>query len=153
MAPSSHPFASFNSYEGLSDASDHENIIKGIQDMCKKYPKEKESAVEIPPEFICPLTKEMMKEPVKCLLDGIIYEKESILKYLRENRKSPSKEGSKLSDRIKGKAIGRRVLSPAKQLKLEIEAFKKAQGWKKAEKTKDGGETGDFGTSANAEHV
>eukprot|EP01083_Nonionella_stella_P215902 776622_1 len=42
----------------------------------------------IPKEFICPLTKQIMREPVK-IFDDHSYEKQAIEKYLKEHNKSP----------------------------------------------------------------
>ena len=42
----------------------------------------------IPNKFVCPITKEMMKEPV-IAFDGNSYEKNAIMEYLKLHKKSP----------------------------------------------------------------
>ena len=43
---------------------------------------------EVPGAFICPITREIMKDPV-IDRDGNSYEKEAILNWLRQGKKSP----------------------------------------------------------------
>ncbi len=109
---------------GINDLNEQRDILKVVKFMCSTHPKDMGANVGIPPEFICPLTNQIMDEPVEALVDGFIYEKTAILKYLQENRESP-KTKKKLSKRIKDIAG---TLLPADKLKVDIEAFKKARG-------------------------
>ena len=43
---------------------------------------------DIPEEYLCPITFELMLEPVKAS-DGYIYEKKAILDWYRQNKTSP----------------------------------------------------------------
>lgn len=55
--------------------------------------------MNIPEEYLCPITSEIMTEPVVAA-DGQTYQKESITEWFRrENRKSPS-TGANLSSPI-----------------------------------------------------
>ena len=42
-----------------------------------------------PEPFVCPITRELMKDPVSCKLDGKTYERTAITKWLSEHRDSP----------------------------------------------------------------
>ena len=67
---------------------------------------------KIPSKFICPITKQIMKDPV-IAFDENIYERSAIEKYLKENNTSPitDEEAYTLS------------LFSNKQLKKEIQAY------------------------------
>ncbi|KAK4885802.1 hypothetical protein RN001_002073 [Aquatica leii] len=50
------------------------------------YPNISESQFEeIPPEFLCPITQEIMREPVKCS-DGFVYEKQAITEWFMSGK-------------------------------------------------------------------
>lgn len=43
----------------------------------------------VPPDFICPLTNQIMDEPVRCDVSGMVYEKVSIESFIQENGYDP----------------------------------------------------------------
>jgi len=70
--------------------------------------------VRIPEEFICPISKQIMKDPV-IVFDGNTYERDAIVAYMKEHNKSP----------ITGAAAGGMVnmVLPNNGVKEKIEAF------------------------------
>lgn len=44
---------------------------------------------EAPQQYYCPITKDIMKKPVLCLLDGHTYDEPAIKKWLEQHRESP----------------------------------------------------------------
>eukprot|EP01083_Nonionella_stella_P176249 616155_1 len=85
---------------GVMTLDDRQQIYHKIHELKAKYPHIHQNArsaqplegqVEmsnIPKEFICPLTKQIMREPVK-IFDDHSYEKEAIETYLKQHNKSP----------------------------------------------------------------
>ena len=67
---------------------------------------------KIPSKFICPLTKQIMRDPV-IAFDGNVYEREAIKKHLKEKKVSP----------ITGEKAFTIILFPNQQLKKEIQAY------------------------------
>ena len=67
---------------------------------------------DIPFTFICPLTKNIMKEPVMTKY-GSNYEKNAIENYLKENKKDP----------LTGNPLSLNMLKPNLKLKLAIEDY------------------------------
>ena len=57
-------------------------------------PSEASEAAEVPDEYICPITAEIMTDPVTTL-DGFTYERAAITEWLRTKDTSP-KTGAKL---------------------------------------------------------
>lgn len=45
--------------------------------------------MEFPNEFMCPISRQIMYDPVLCAGDGFTYEKECIEKWLKDHTKSP----------------------------------------------------------------
>jgi WD repeat, SAM and U-box domain-containing protein 1 len=76
---------------------------------------ESKHLLEIPHEFLCPITMEIMKEPVLAA-DGYTYEKEFILSWLKRGNKISPLTGSKLSHDF---------LQENKSLKILISEFQK----------------------------
>eukprot|EP01083_Nonionella_stella_P076848 209566_1 len=78
--------------------NDRQQIFHKITALIATFPHQSPHSTElvegqremanIPNEFICPLTKQIMREPVK-VFDNHTYEKEAIEKYLKEHNKSP----------------------------------------------------------------
>ena len=60
-------------------------------------PSEASEAAEVPADFICPITAEIMTDPVSTV-DGFTYEREAISKWLRTNDTSP-RTGAKLESK------------------------------------------------------
>ena len=52
-------------------------------------PSEASEAVEVPDDYICPITAEIMTDPVTTA-DGFTYEREAITEWLRTKDTSPS---------------------------------------------------------------
>ena len=50
--------------------------------------KNKNAKTEIPRQFICPITHELMKDPV-FTCDGITYERNAVEKWLKNHNTSP----------------------------------------------------------------
>ena len=66
-------------------------------------------------KYLCPITNKIMKDPV-IAFDGCCYEKEAIIKYIKENKKSP-KTGQVVYD---VKLAITSLLYPNNQLKQEM---------------------------------
>jgi len=86
----------------------------------KPVPKQPDCDVNgTPYDFICPITLEIMNDPVKCQLDGRNYERNAIEQWLKTNGTSPltrtkMKDGQSILD----------VLSANQELKTAINNFK-----------------------------
>jgi len=74
---------------------------------------------EIPEDYICPITQEVMKNPVFCTLDKLSYEKDQITQWLTMKRTSPITRDAMNP----GDLVGN-VLFPNITLRNAIEAFK-----------------------------
>ena len=72
-------------------------------------------AVQIPPQFLCPLTKRVMREPVQ-IFDDFSYEKAAIVAYLKAHRRSPMTHEPCDGD-------DERVLLPNRKLRHRIHTF------------------------------
>ena len=68
---------------------------------------------EIPNDFQCPITMDLMEEPVICE-DGYTYERKAILEYLKQNTVSP----------ITRQPINKNKLIVNRNLKDAIERYK-----------------------------
>jgi len=71
---------------------------------------------EIPHEFICPITYDLMVNPVKCG-DGFVYEKSAISEWLMTRRNTSPMTNLQISDTN---------LVPCLELRLKIEEFRKS---------------------------
>ena len=60
-------------------------------------PSEASEAAEVPDDYVCPITAEIMTDPVSTL-DGFTYEREAITEWLRTKDTSPS-TGAKLESK------------------------------------------------------
>ena len=58
---------------------------------------EASEAAEVPDDYVCPITAEIMTDPV-CTLDGFTYERTAITEWLRTNDSSPA-TGAKLESK------------------------------------------------------
>ena len=76
------------------------------------YYNDNNNNFDIPFTFICPLTKNIMKEPVMTKY-GSNYEKNAIENYLKENKKDP----------LTGNPLSLNMLKPNLKLKLAIEDY------------------------------
>ncbi|MDR3503700.1 MAG: U-box domain-containing protein [Legionella sp.] len=83
-------------------------------------PNAKPNTEEPPEHLCCPITLDLMTEPVICILDGITYERSAITKWLSEHKETPSRnrmqELQKISD----------VLIPNRAIVSAIEEYKSA---------------------------
>ena len=61
-------------------------------------PSEASEAAEVPDDYVCPITAEIMTDPV-CTVDGFTYERTAISEWLRTNDTSPS-TGAKLESKV-----------------------------------------------------
>ena len=52
-------------------------------------PSEASGAAEVPDDYVCPITAEIMTDPV-CTVDGFCYERDAITEWLRTKDTSPS---------------------------------------------------------------
>ena len=78
-------------------------------------PSEASAAAEVPDDYICPITSEIMTDPVSTL-DGFTYERAAITAWLRTKDTSP-KTGAKLESTM---------LFPNLSLRSMIRAFNEA---------------------------
>ena len=78
--------------------------------------------VNVPAEFLCPLSKQLMRVPVTAF-DGNTYEKSEIQKYLQRYNKSP----------MTGEVAEHSILFPNNAMKKQIKAFIKANGHQKGQ--------------------
>eukprot|EP01084_Bolivina_argentea_P217102 368674_1 len=117
---------------GFEILSDRQNVFDKIQELILRYPRQKsydeegkindtniytiESQSIIPDEFKCPISKQIMNEPV-LIFDGHTYEKVEIEKYLNTKRQSPKTKEKCGDDDI--------WFTPNRKLKQKIVAFKK----------------------------
>eukprot|EP01083_Nonionella_stella_P154080 495992_1 len=106
---------------GIHDFEIRNCIFKNITMLRTKYPltrKDKDQSDEakkkkqIPPKFICPITKQMMKDPV-IAFDAHTYDRDAIEKYLKTHHKSPITKADAFT----------LTLFPNLPLKKEIESF------------------------------
>ena len=78
-------------------------------------PSEASEAAEVPDDYVCPITAEIMTDPVSTL-DGFTYEREAITEWLRTKDTSP-KTGAKLESK---------ALIPNHLVRSLLRAFKEA---------------------------
>ena len=78
-------------------------------------PSEASEAVKVPDNYVCPITAEIMTDPVTTL-DGFTYEREAITEWLRTKDTSP-KTGATLESK---------TLIPNYSLRSVIRAFNEA---------------------------
>ena len=65
---------------------------------------------EIPSKFLCPLTKEIMKDPVLVTVSGHSYEREFIERYIREHKKDPiTQQRVQLKDIVTNRALAHSI--------------------------------------------
>ncbi len=73
----------------------------------------KQEAAEIPEEYICSITHQLMYDPVMAA-DGETYEREALERYLASNENSP----------LYGEPLAHKMLTPNRALKRSIDAFR-----------------------------
>ena len=69
-----------------------------------------EAEAEFPREYFCPISNQLMKDPVVLEEDGHIYERKAIEKWLKNSMNSPSS----------GKELTSKTLTPATTLRRRI---------------------------------
>ena len=90
---------------GLTDEN-AKTIVAELKLVCDNYN-------EIPPEFVCPITCDLMSDPVQCS-DGFVYEKSAIKEWLMTRRNTSPMTNLEMTDAS---------LIPCDQLKEKIDAF------------------------------
>ncbi|MFJ1267097.1 U-box domain-containing protein [Legionella lytica] len=75
---------------------------------------------EPPRHLCCPITLDLMTDPVICILDGITYERSKITKWLADHRKTPSRINMQSEQKITD------VLVPNRAIMEAIEEYKSA---------------------------
>jgi len=101
---------------GITQKDTIDHLVSSISTLLREYgakTKIKESkSVDIPSEFLCPISNEVMKDPV-IACDGHTYERSEIENYLKQHNKSP----------LTGEAAEHSFVFPNKAMKKQIEAF------------------------------
>ena len=104
---------------GIHDFEIVNHLLSKIDTLKKTYPclnnkvqAKSDKNVEIPKEYICPITKRIMMDPVLAF-DGHSYEREAIEDYLKINNKSP----------ITGEEAQYLIVFPNHKLKADIQKF------------------------------
>ena len=101
---------------GINENDTIDHLVSSIQNLLKEHGAKtgiKESkSVDIPSEFLCPITNEVMKDPV-IAFDGHTYERSKITDYLKQHSKSP----------VTGDAAEYSMVIPNKAMKKQIQAF------------------------------
>jgi hypothetical protein len=77
-----------DSLEILNEDNKNENKDSFLKEMNKIHNLSDENRIEIPNNFICPISKSIFYNPV-CLSDGFSYEKSYIQEWIKNNNKSP----------------------------------------------------------------
>ncbi|XP_058048130.1 WD repeat, SAM and U-box domain-containing protein 1 isoform X2 [Ahaetulla prasina] len=89
-------------------------VLRNIEELRNEM---KSAALDIPDEFLCPITKELMKEPV-IAADGYSYEKEAMENWIIKKRRSSPMTNLPLQ---------RLVLTPNRTLKMAINRWLETQ--------------------------
>ena len=78
-------YSKYSIYECIEGKADSDNILF---DNPKRDGFIEQNGIQIPKQFLCPITKKIMIEPVQ-IFDDITYEKKEIIKYLEQYNQSP----------------------------------------------------------------
>ena len=101
---------------GITDKETIDHLVSSINSLLKRSEEQKRTKqsdpVPIPAEFLCPISKEIMKDPVLAF-DGQNYERTLIENYLKQHNKSP----------VTGDVAEHSFVIPNKVLKKRIDAF------------------------------
>lgn len=97
-----------------------ENDRPDVEEQQQRREEEDEDELEIPSEFICPITQEIMQDPVMSRY-GHSYEREAILKWLIRHNDCPmSRQPLKLSDLLTNHNLRARILQWQKDNEQDI---------------------------------
>mmetsp|Transcript_46111 Transcript_46111/g.73887 ORF Transcript_46111/g.73887 Transcript_46111/m.73887 type:complete len:557 (-) Transcript_46111:316-1986(-) len=110
---------------GFEILNDRKEVCDEIRKLVSRYPHpstvsddksnlDANGRSKVPPEFLCPLSNEVMKNPVQ-IFDGYTYEQSEIEAYLNEHKKSPTTNEPCDEDDI--------CFTPNRKLKQKIDAF------------------------------
>ena len=88
------------------------SLLSKIDELQRTYNENEGKVEEIPDEYLCPITKRIMKDPV-IAFDGHSYERKAIEDYLRDNNKSP----------ITGENAEYVIVFPNHKLKANIQKY------------------------------
>ena len=78
---------------------------------------------DVPEEYLCPITFELMLEPVKAS-DGYIYEKKAILDWYKQNKTSPFTREELTSEFIFQNELHLKILSYMQKYNIKVEEYK-----------------------------
>lgn len=120
---------------GITQRETIDHLVSSINTLMKEYGAKKKNTaskvVDIPSEFLCPISKDVMKDPV-IACDGHTYERSEIENYLKQHNKSP----------LTGEAAEHAFVFPNKGMKKRIDAFLSANNPDTQESTEGVVETG-----------
>lgn len=77
---------------------------------------------DIPEEYLCPITFELMLEPVKAS-DGYIYEKKAILDWYRQNKTSPFTREELTSEFIFQNELHQKIMEIINKFDLKVQKY------------------------------
>ena len=97
---------------GIQDTEITNHLLSKIGVLQKTYNNDEGKVKEIPKEYLCPITKKIMIDPVMAF-DCHCYDRKAIEEYLKENKKSP----------ITGETAQYEIVFPNHKLKAEIEKY------------------------------
>lgn len=95
-------------------------LRKAEQGSEKKSDNAFEAEVTIPEHFLCPISRDIMKNPVLCTLDGVTYEESNIRAWLEKHGNSPMNRAKMESEQSIDK-----ILFKNRNLQEAIEDFRK----------------------------
>eukprot|EP01048_Picozoa_sp_COSAG05_P028087 COSAG05_NODE_8531_length_695_cov_2.807047_1_plen_184_part_10 len=99
--------------QDLADGQSTQRVAGDLLRFAKEQKRNiKDLKEKIPEDFICPITRELMTDPVMCA-DGHSYERDAITRWLTNSEKSPNT----------GLALTHKKLTPNITLKKTIEAW------------------------------
>ena len=120
-------------FAGITDNRVIEHLVSSIDNLLnpsKANSKGKKSrSLNIPPEFLCPISKKLMRDPV-IASDGHTYERANIEAYLKQNNKSP----------VTGEPMQHSYVVPNISLKQRIDEFIRQNKHKMEETEQEGAE-------------
>ena len=101
---------------GITDTETIEHLLSSIGTLLKRTKSNVSKSMQIPSEFLCPISKKVMTDPV-IACDGHTYERSQIEDYLKKHDKSP----------VTNKAIEQSFVFPNEAMKKQIADFLKAE--------------------------
>ena len=102
---------------GITDADTIDHLVSSISNLLKRSKRSAAQSVQIPNEFLCPISKQVMKDPV-IACDGHTYERCQIEEYLKKHNISP----------VTKKVMEHSFVFPNEVMKKQITAFLSENG-------------------------